>query len=216
MTYTPRPGQPADAYGQQPGYPPPPGYTQQMPLQSPYAAPMQPKKRVPLALIIAIAVTAAVCGFGGMAIGSSGNSNASASSPTPGPTVTVTATVQAAAITATPTATKTTAPPKATAPPKPASNVVMTFKGSGIKNSPKFTTGDDWTISYTYDCSHDGGEGNFIVEIYTDGEMDFGPGGVNELGRKGSDSSPVYGDAGQHYLSVNSECSWTVKVTTNS
>jgi hypothetical protein len=98
---------------------------------------------------------------------------------------------------------KVTSKPAVKSTPK----TLMSFKGKGIKNSPKFTTGDDWTIKYSYDCSDFGYKGNFIITI----SDDFGD-GVNELGKSGKDSQPVYGQSGTHYLSVNSECSWSVSV----
>jgi hypothetical protein len=115
--------------------------------------------------------------------------------------------------TATATSAKAT-PTKAAPPTKPAGpKTVLTAHGSGIKKTAKFTTGDDWTIHWTYNCSgFFGGKGNFVVTVYTDGGLDDIA--VNELGKKGSDASPEYDDAGTHYLEVNSECSWTLKVTT--
>ena len=42
-----------------------------------------------------------------------------------------------------------------------------------------------------------------------DGSLDSDDGLVNQLGAKGSDTQYYY-DAGTHYLSINSECSWHV------
>jgi hypothetical protein len=101
---------------------------------------------------------------------------------------------------------------KTTPPAKPASGrTLLTTHGSGIKKTAKFSTGDDWTIHWTYDCSSFGQKGNFQIFVYTGNS----PSDVaaNELGNKGSDSSPEYGSSGTHYLEVNSECKWTLKVT---
>jgi hypothetical protein len=95
----------------------------------------------------------------------------------------------------------------APAPAKP--KTLLTLKGNGIKNGPQFTTGDNWTINYTYDCrSFSGGQGNFSVYVdYPNGDIP-----VNELGAKGASSSTATG-AGVHTLKVASECPWTLTVT---
>jgi len=102
----------------------------------------------------------------------------------------------------------------AAAPTKPAApKTVLTAKGTGTKNTARFTTSGDWTIHWSYDCSKTfGSKGNFIVGVF-DGSEDSFQNGVNELGKKGADTSPVYDDPGQHYLSVTSECSWQLTVT---
>jgi hypothetical protein len=164
----------------------------------------------------------------GIGIGAAGSSGKSTPAAAPIVTVTVTATAPPAvapAVTVTKTATKpatsaaappSAAPPSA-APPSAATSAaavtgqtVATFSGSGIKNTPQFTVTPNWKLDYTYDCSSFGGRGNFIVN--EDGGNDFSGASVNELGAGGSSSTFVYNDAGTHYLSVNSECSWTVTV----
>ncbi|WP_037606244.1 hypothetical protein [Streptacidiphilus rugosus] len=86
---------------------------------------------------------------------------------------------------------------------------LLKVSGNGIKNTKQFTTGDNWTINYTYDCSKIfGGNGNFQVYVdYPNGDIP-----VNELGAKGASSSTATG-AGTHTLKVASECPWTVTVT---
>jgi hypothetical protein len=51
---------------------------------------------------------------------------------------------------------------------------------------------------------------NFIVS--GDGGSDFSGASVNELGNGGSGLTHVYRDAGSHYLSIDSECSWSIQV----
>ncbi|MGH3206859.1 MAG: hypothetical protein ACRDNO_03780, partial [Trebonia sp.] len=102
------------------------------------------------------------------------------------------------------------AAPASSAPAVAAVKTVATFSGSGIKNTPRFTVSSTWKLAYTYDCSAMDGTGNFIVD--EDGGADLNGATVDELGAGGSSSTMVYGDAGTHYLQVNSECSWTVKV----
>jgi hypothetical protein len=104
-------------------------------------------------------------------------------------------------------------PPAAPSSPPPthslAGKTVATFSGSGIENTPKFTVTDTWKLSYSFDCSNFGSQGNF--QVYEDGGNDFSL-SVNDLAKSKSGSTYAYGDAGTHYLEINSECSWTVKV----
>jgi hypothetical protein len=98
-------------------------------------------------------------------------------------------------------------------PPKP--KVVARFNGSGIQNTHSFTVPDSWHLSWEYwGCA--GGSGNFIVDQYnTDGSPDANGASVNELGSgRGPVATYIYGDAGRHYFSVDSECSWSLAVVT--
>ncbi len=171
------------------------------PLPSPFpvsAPPRRDRKPGRLLLITGFAATAlASCGIGA-ALANSTASTPTAATVLPAVTVTVT---QAAIVT--------TPSPSSTKPPT--IKTVLSLHGSGIKNTAKFTTGDNWTIHYTYNCAGFGGKGNFAVTTYTGGELDDVV--VNDLGRKGDSTAPVYDAPGSHYLSINSECSWTIKVT---
>lgn len=98
----------------------------------------------------------------------------------------------------------TTAKPAAAAKPV----VLATFKGTGTENTAKFTVSGTWKLTWSYNCAAFGQSGNFIV--LTD---DGGAGAsVNELGMRGHGSTYAYGDSGRHYLAVNSECPWRIKV----
>ena len=98
--------------------------------------------------------------------------------------------------------------PKPTAVP-----ALFRVSGSGLKQTADFTVPSEWTLAYTYNCAAFGGSGNFIVTGYnSDGSMDFSGPSVNELGAKGSSSTAVHADSGTKYLSIDSECSWTVTV----
>jgi hypothetical protein len=103
------------------------------------------------------------------------------------------------------TASSSPAAPATTAAPRQMLNV----SGDGIKTTATFATGAEWTLTYTYDCTDFGSSGNFIVSEYS---SDGSPTSVlvNLVGAKGSDTVPVHADAGQHYLQLNSECTWTV------
>ncbi|HEX3514572.1 MAG TPA: hypothetical protein VHT26_11295 [Trebonia sp.] len=101
-------------------------------------------------------------------------------------------------------------PPPQSSAPSLAGHTVATFSGSGIENTAKFTVTDTWKLDYSFDCSSFGTSGNFIVN--EDGGSDFSGVTVNELGTGKSGSTYAYGDAGAHYLEINSECSWNVTV----
>lgn len=94
-----------------------------------------------------------------------------------------------------------------------APRVIARFNGSGAENTAPFTVPDSWHLSWEYwGCN--GGTGNFIVEENnTDGSSDFNGITVNELGSAdGPVATYAYGDAGTHYFSVDSECSWSLAV----
>jgi hypothetical protein len=105
----------------------------------------------------------------------------------------------------------------ATPPPSPsptqAPQVTARFNGSGTENTQPFTVPDSWHLSWAY-WACDSGTGNFIVnEDNTDGSADFNGISVNELGAgRGPVATYAYGDAGTHYFSVDSECSWSLAV----
>ena len=52
------------------------------------------------------------------------------------------------------------------------------------------------------------------LQIYGDGGSDFNVTDPNQLGSGGSGVIRVYNDSGTHYLQINSEGGWTVKVVT--
>ena len=130
------------------------------------------------------------------------------------------ASTAATAATAVPTASRPTAipptakpTPKAPTPKPTAAPPIFSASGSGIKTTADFTVPSEWTLAYTYNCAAFGSTGNFLVEGYnSDGSLDFTGPSVNELGAKGSSSTAVHADSGKKYLSIDSECSWTVTV----
>lgn len=87
---------------------------------------------------------------------------------------------------------------------------VASFSGSGIENTPKFAVGANWALSYAFSCSSFGSTGNFIV--LTDGGSDFSGVIVNDLAMSKQGITYAYNDGGAHYLEVNSECAWSVKI----
>lgn len=161
------------------------------------------------------ALTLAACS------GSASSHPAAGPGKKPGATVTVTA---PPATTTTPPATVTvTAPasvpaaPTATTTHRPhADQVIARFNGTGDKNTPPFTVPASWHLSWAYwGCPNP--PDNFIVtEMNTDGSSDLNGISINELGSgRGPVATYAYGDAGQHYFSVNTEgCSWSLAIVT--
>jgi hypothetical protein len=162
-----------------------------------------PARHKALAAILAVVAFFAVFGIGAAA-GSGGKTGSSAG---PAPTVTVTETETEPGPTVTTSAQAAAPSPSAT--PQQAAHTVATFSGSGQQNTPKFTVTDTWKLKYSFDCSDFGQSGNF--QVYEDGGNDYAL-SVNDLAKSKSASTLAYNDAGSHYLQVNSECTWTMKV----
>jgi len=95
--------------------------------------------------------------------------------------------------------------------PAPTPTVLLDQSGSGSVQTKPFTTTGDWTVTYTFDCSAYGSSGNFQTYIdNTDGSYNTDT-GANELATSGGNTDYYY-DAGEHYIEVNSECSWHITV----
>jgi hypothetical protein len=177
------PGWQQPGYGQQPPWGPQPGYQ-----------PPQPPPRKPW--IARHKVLTGLIAFGCLiVIIIAANAGGSSSSSSAGSTAT-----QAAAPSSAP---GTTAPP----PPSFTPHTVATYSGSGIENTPKFTVTASWKLAYSFDCSNFGTSGNF--QVFEDGGFNIL---TNDLAASKSASTMQYSDAGTHYLQINSECSWTVKI----
>lgn len=178
------PGWQQPGYGQPPPWGPLPGY---QPPQPPPRKPWVARHKVLTGLIA----------FGCLiVIGVAANAGSSSSSSAAN-------TATQAAAPSTPAAT--TAAPSPS--PTPTVHTVATYSGSGIENTPKFTVTDTWKLAYSFDCSTFGYAGNF--QVFEDGGLNVL---TNDLAVSKSASTMQYSDAGTHYLEINSECSWTVKV----
>ena len=157
------------------------------------------KPRWPYALlVVSVAVTGVVAG---MLIGSRVHSHTPAAAAATAP-ATSPAAVSSAASAAAGTPSGTASPPAAGGP-----GVLARFSGSGAKTTRRFTVpgSGNWELKWSYDCASLGSKGHFAVT-----EDQAGTTGVtvNELGLHGRGVTHAYGDAGRHYLVVNSECGW--------
>lgn len=100
-------------------------------------------------------------------------------------------------------------------PPKPL--VIVSMSGSGIQNSaPVTVTSGTLTANYSYDCSSQG-TGNFIADFETPDQSSLNSDDLsiaNALGGGGSATTTIYPQnvGSQYYLSVNSECNWSVTI----
>jgi hypothetical protein len=160
------------------------------------------KPRWPYALLV---VSVAFTGLAaGMLIGSKVHARtppaAAATSPATSP-----AAVSSAA--ASPTATPSATASAGTASGRP--GVLARFSGSGAETTRRFTVpgSGNWALKWSYNCAALGSKGNFIV---TEDQADMTGVSVNELGLQGHGVTHGYGDAGRHYLVVNSECAWSL------
>jgi hypothetical protein len=194
--------QPYDPQQQPFGYQPYGGATRPG-WQVPPQAPGKPKKtgrRIAqfgclgtVALIVIIVIAAAV--------GSSGTNGSTAGSNSPAAAATTQAAPGAAPAVA--------APPATTA--APAEAIVLTTSGNGQLTTRPFTVGNDWALTYSFNCANFGGQGNFqVYEDYPNGNIL-----ANALAANGGNTTYQTGDAGTHTLEVNSECDWKITVTDN-
>lgn len=193
--FTPAGAQRARGAGLPPAFPP--AYRGQP--QQPYYPPRQPVpprrgNRTGLTVLLG------VCGgiFAIVVIAAAASSSPSASAPA------ATRAQSAAGVR------PTTAAHSAAAPAPPAAKTVATFSGNGTENTAQFTVTGTWKLDYSFNCSDFGGQGNF--QVFEDGGQDLNGVEVNALSTGQSGSTMAYGDGGTHYLEVNSECAWTVKV----
>jgi hypothetical protein len=187
-------GQPQPGWTQPPGWQPQPGWPPQQQYQPPqYQPPGPPQRRKHTGLKV-------MAGIGGglvaliviVAVASSGK-------PT---TTTPTTTTPAAAGQAAASPSHSAVTAKAV--------TVATFSGSGTQKTAQFAVTDNWKLAYSFDCSGFGQKGNF--QVFEDGGGDLTGVIINDLAMSKSATSWAYGDAGKHYLEVNSECSWKVTV----
>ncbi len=102
-----------------------------------------------------------------------------------------------------------------------APHVLIKMSGNGQGSSAPFlVTTSTVTATYTYNCSASGGSGNFIADmVYGDQASPNSDDQViaNALGTGGSATVTLYPtNVGQDYhLTVISECTWTVTLTTS-
>jgi hypothetical protein len=109
--------------------------------------------------------------------------------------------------------TTTAAPTTTTTTPPPAPAVLYQQSGSGTASTPDFTAPTNWNIAWSYNCATFGQSGNFVVSVTQAGtgvmaSTEDAP--INQLGPSGS-GVQHYHYGGKLYLTVNSECSWTIK-----
>jgi hypothetical protein len=110
------------------------------------------------------------------------------------------------------TTTKATSTPAQAKPaPAAAPKVLLDQSGNGQASTASFSTGDNWSITYTFDCSSYGSAGNFQITINNTDNSFNSDTGANALATSGGSTDHYY-DSGKHYLSINSECDWHVTV----
>jgi len=190
----PEPGRP-DWYREPgPGYPSPP--SRPIPAEA-YRALFQQAARPPRWPYALLVVGVAVVGLiAGVLIGTRAHGLPGASSPATSP-----AAVSSAASSAGGPATAT--------PPTASPAVLARFSGSGARTTRRFTVpaSGSWLLRWSYECASLGSQGSFMV---TEDRTDMTGVTVNALGRRGHGVTRAHGDAGRHYLVVNSDCTWSM------
>lgn len=98
-----------------------------------------------------------------------------------------------------------------TIPPRqPRREAVFSQSGSGITNTNPFRIKDSWRLHYSFDCANFGQSGNFAADIETSrGNPVLSDTGPNLLQLRGEGSS-YEPRGGRVFISINSECDWTV------
>jgi len=163
---------------------------------------------------------------------------AGGSSTTSSPTTTTEVpTTQAVPTTVAPTTVPTTAPPVTVAPttvapttapvtvprttgtppppvPKPAPpQTLLTLSNEGGETTQSFVVPPNaaqWDVQWTYNCSANGGAGNFAVEVFNESGRDLNDAAVSQTGTGGS-GTQYYQDQGTFSLQITSNCIWSIQ-----
>jgi hypothetical protein len=143
-----------------------------------------------------------------------GCSYGSAASATTAPLASAAAT---ASPTPSPTPSSTPSPTPSPTPPPP--TTLLSMSGNGIESSAPFSvTTSTVTATYTYSCASFGTSGNFIADMISGNpsSLSYDDQSIaNALGTGGADTTTLYPQdvPGSYHLTVDSECDWTVTLT---
>jgi hypothetical protein len=87
---------------------------------------------------------------------------------------------------------------------------VLSVDGRGSVKTQQFTTGADWYLRYSYQCSEvpDGAR----LQVFEYSATEQGTLIVDETDQDGTDTLPQHGTPGTRYLRITSNCSWTVTI----
>jgi len=100
--------------------------------------------------------------------------------------------------------------------PKKTRHTIARFTGRGDTNTARFTIrgNGNWALRYSYDCSAQPGRfGNFFIDEDAMNNDNPSAVAVDRLGRGGHGSWHVHGDAGRHYLAIQTGCSYTITMS---
>lgn len=171
-------------------------------------------KSISLAALAALTVTVSACA-------STQTVTHTVTKTIPGPTMTVTVPGPTVTAKAAPAPTVTVTVKEGAAPNPSASNTspaILSYSGSGIWTSQPFNAPSEIIAAYSF-SSCDGGSGNFIADVITTADPSSGNYDdqtvANQLSSGGSATTAVYPQypGSQYDLQVNSECSFTIKLT---
>ena len=89
-----------------------------------------------------------------------------------------------------------------------------TYSGSGTKKTETITVPDDWKLQWTCDpTSFNGMNYNVIIAVYNSDGTVADPAAINDMCKQGNTSGETEEhQAGNIYLDVNSEGSWSITI----
>jgi hypothetical protein len=93
-------------------------------------------------------------------------------------------------------------------------HVLLNRTGFGEAQTAAFITTTNWSVTYIFNCSTLGSPGNFLMYVDNTNGTANHDAGISSLALYGGETTH-YHDSGEHYLRINSECSWTIKVVNN-
>jgi hypothetical protein len=176
--------------------------------QPPYSyypqQPQPPRRKSHTARNVILSIVGALVVIGVIGAALNGAKNPSSAGASPAATTPAPASPAAA----------TTAPAAAARP-----RVLIRFDGSGIRNSAPFKVGSGpLTVRYSFDCSSFGQAGNFAADLLNGNQASLNSDDLsiaNALAMSGHQVTTVYpqNPGADYHLSVNSECSWKIRVT---
>ncbi|HKS99240.1 MAG TPA: hypothetical protein VJT31_06885, partial [Rugosimonospora sp.] len=92
----------------------------------------------------------------------------------------------------------------------PRPKTLLSVEGSGPGRTPRFTTGTDWYLRYSYDCPPN--QDGLTVRIFEYSATGAGVEVANETEDTGSDTLPQHTAAGSRYLRITTQCTWTITI----
>jgi len=90
---------------------------------------------------------------------------------------------------------------------------LLTLSNEGGETTQSFVVPPNaaqWDVQWTYNCSANGGAGNFAVEVFNESGRDLNDAAVSQTGTGGS-GTQYYQDQGTFSLQITSNCIWSIQ-----